>query len=99
MELILETPKKVTPENIEDLISAEVEEQVEALDEEGFDEWLDEVQPEGVNIGSLNYSASRVLKEVDPIAYRCCMTDDYQESMRESIEEQVRDELEALMED
>ena len=99
MELILETPKKVTPENIEDLINAEVEEQIEALDEEGFDEWLDEVQPEGVNIGTLNYSASRVLKEVDPIAYRCSFSDDYQESMRESIEEQVREELEAIMED
>ena len=79
------------------MISAEVEEQIEALDEEGFDEWLDEVQPEGVSIGSLNYPASRVLKEVDTIAYRCCMAADYQESMRESIEEEVRDELEALM--
>ena len=97
MDLILKIPKKVTSENIEDLINAEVEEQLNELDEEGFDEWFDEIQPEGVNIGTLNYSASRVLKEVDPIAYRMSFTDDYQESMRESIEEQVREELEALL--
>ena len=43
MDLILEMPEKVTSENIEDLIANEVEEQLEALDEEGFDQWLDEI--------------------------------------------------------
>ena len=98
MDLILETPKKVTSENIEDLIDKEVEEQLEALDEEGFDEWLDEIG-EPCKVGTLEYSQSEVLKNCDPTAYRCCFTDDYQESMRENIEQEVRDELEALLED
>ena len=98
MDLILEVPKKVTSETIEDLIDKEVEEQLEALDEEGFDDWLDEIG-EPCKVGTLEYSQSRVLKECDPTAYRVCFTDDYQESMRESIEEEVRDELEALLED
>ena len=98
MDLILEMPEKVTSENIEDLITKEVDEQLEALDEEGFDDWLDEIG-EPFKVGTLEYSQSRVLKECDPTAYRVCFTDDYQESMRESIEEEVRDELEALLED
>ena len=42
MDLILELPEKVTSENVEELISNEVEEQLEALDYDGFDQWLDE---------------------------------------------------------
>ena len=72
--------------------------QLEALDEEGFDEWLDEIG-EPCKVGTLEYSQSRVLKECDPTAYRVCFTDDYQESMRENIEQEVRDELETLLED
>ncbi|MEK9698962.1 MAG: hypothetical protein VW270_24510 [Candidatus Poseidoniales archaeon] len=37
--------------------------------QEEYDEYLDE-QPD-VIIGSLSYAPSRVLKLVDPIAYRC----------------------------
>ena len=98
MDLILEMPEKVTSENIEDLITKEVEEQLEALDYEGFDDWLDEIG-EPCKVGTLEYSQSRVLKECDPTAYRVCFTDDYQESMRESIEQEVRDEFEAKLED
>ena len=47
MDLILEMPEKVTSENIEDLITKEVDEQLEALDEEGFDDWLDEIDDLG----------------------------------------------------
>lgn len=42
--------------------------------EERYDDWLDEVCGE-VHIGSLSYVASKVLKEVDPIAYRVGMSD------------------------
>jgi len=98
MDLILEMPEKVTSENIEALISDEVEEQLEALDYEGFDQWLDEIG-EPCKVGTLEYSQSIVLKECDPIAYRVCFTDDYQESMRENIEIDVRAEIEALLED
>ena len=98
MELLVPLEEKVTSENIEALIIDEVEEQLEALDYEGFDQWLDEIG-EPCKVGTLEYSQSRVLKECDPTAYRVCFTDDYQESMRESIEQEVRDELEALLED
>lgn len=40
---------------------------------ERYDEFLDEIGD--VKIGELSYSASRVLKEVDPTAYRCGMAD------------------------
>jgi hypothetical protein len=90
---------KITQEKFNELISQKVEEILESDEfEEGFNDWLDEAQPEGVNIGSLNYQASTVLKEVDPTAYRCCFTDDYQESERERIEEEVTDELGELYE-
>ena len=36
---------------------------------EAYDEYLDEQAD--VVIGSLSYSPSRVLKAIDPIAYRC----------------------------
>jgi len=98
MDLTLEMPEKVTSENIEDLITNEVEEQLEALDNEGFDDWLNEIG-EPCKVGTLEYSQSEVLKNCDPTAYRICFTDDYQESMRESIEYDVRAELEALLED
>ena len=40
---------------------------------EGFDDMLDE---EGdVVILGMHYCRSNVLKEVDPIAYRCCLSD------------------------
>ena len=96
MDLILEMPEKVTSENIEALIIDEVEEQLENLSYDDFDDWLDEIG-EPCNVGTLEYSQSQVLKNCDPTAYRCCFTDDYCESMRESIEEQVRDELEAKL--
>jgi hypothetical protein len=39
-----------------------------------YDDFLDEVV-ETVKIGSLEYLPSRVLKAVDPIAYRCGLND------------------------
>ena len=41
--------------------------------QERYDDMLDEEGP--VTIGGLEYSVSRVLQEVDPIAYRCGMAD------------------------
>lgn len=48
-----------------------------------FDDYLDDVLDE-VHIGALTYSASRVLKEVDPIAYRCEFADWSSEHFAES---------------
>ena len=42
--------------------------------EENIDEIIDETNEE-VNIGSLTYSPSEVLKNVDPVAYRCYISD------------------------
>lgn len=39
-----------------------------------YDDMLDEFSGEVV-IGTLRYAASRVLREVDPIAYRCGLFD------------------------
>ena len=98
MELLVPLEEKVTSENIDDLIIDEVEEQLENLSYDDFDDWLDEIG-EPCNVGTLEYSQSQVLKNCDPTAYRVCFTDDYQESMRESIEQEVRDEFEAKLED
>ena len=98
MELLVPLEEKVTSENIEDLIIDEVEEQLENLSYDDFDDWLDEIG-EPCKVGTLEYSQSEVLKQCDPIAYRVCFTDDYQESMRESIEDEVRHEIESLQED
>jgi len=38
-----------------------------------YDDMLDELGD--VTIGTLSYSASRVLEEIDPVAYRCGLTD------------------------
>ena len=42
--------------------------------EDQFDESLDESIPE-IEIGCLTYSPSHVLKNVDPVAYRCGLND------------------------
>lgn len=77
---------------LEDKINDEVEKRLEALTEEQFNEWLDE-SDEPYNMGTLTFYPSNILKKCDPIAYDMCFTDDYQESMRESIEQEVRDEF------
>lgn len=41
---------------------------------DAFDEYLDEVLGD-ISVGTLSYSASRVLLNVDPVAYRCEFND------------------------
>ena len=53
--------------------------------EEQYDDMLDDLYGP-VRIGTLTYDASRVLKEVDPIAYRVGLSD--YESMLEEEEEE-----------
>ena len=80
----------------------EIEQEIEELkeriadlekgeDTEKYDEYLDEVNGD-VRIGSLTYSASRVLKEVDEIAYRCGYSD-WSDAEITELEDQL-DELE-----
>lgn len=58
-----------TAEQLEDLFREYLESQ-----EDAYDEMLDECYP-AVEIGTLRYSPSEVLYKVDPIAYRCGLTD------------------------
>jgi len=50
------------------------------MTEEQYDEFLDEIYPP-VNIGTLTFYASDILKNCDPIAYRIGMSEyeDFQE--------------------
>jgi predicted nucleic acid-binding Zn-ribbon protein len=59
-----------------------------------FDESLDESIPE-IEIGNLTYSPSYVLKNVDPVAYRCSLND-YADLVFDASE---TDEYEALQEE
>ncbi|MCT7478222.1 gas vesicle protein GvpG, partial [Escherichia coli] len=38
--------------------------------DENYDDWLDEIYGE-IMIGNISFLPSRILKELDPIAYRC----------------------------
>jgi len=55
-------------------LTDKIEEELSAVDcEKLFDQCLDENDP--VRIGSLEYTPSHVLKQIDPIAYRCGVND------------------------
>lgn len=58
-----------------------------------FDEFMDEDFPE-IEIGSLTYSPSYVLKNVDPVAYRCSLND-----FVDSFDVEDSDEYKALQEE
>jgi len=63
-----------TQKEIDSIIDERIQEELTALDVESlYNEALDE-QGE-VNICGMSYSQSHVLKEVDPIAYRCGLND------------------------
>ncbi len=51
-----------------------------------YDEMLDECYPDLIVCG-LNYSSSRTLQEVDPIAYRCGFNDWLDSELGETLEE------------
>ncbi|QUD16406.1 hypothetical protein SYGMH1_75 [Escherichia phage vB_EcoM_SYGMH1] len=42
--------------------------------DENYNEWLDEIHGE-IMIGNISFLPSRILKELDPIAYRCGFSD------------------------
>ncbi len=60
---------------IDELVEEKVVEELEPIDqEEAYNNMLDECYPE-VNIAGMTYSTSHALKELDPTAYRCGMSD------------------------
>ena len=69
--------------------------------EDQFDESLDDSIPE-IEIGCLTYSPSHVLKNVDPVAYRCSLNDfvDSQFDASETDEyKALQDEIDQLQSD
>lgn len=70
-----ETPTEPKGNNMSDYFDTTTGEEIsDGRAHEIFDEYLDEVLGE-ISVGTLTYTASRVLKEVDPIAYRCEFSD------------------------
>ena len=68
--------------------------------DDDFDDFLDQIYPE-INIGSLTFYPSQVLKECDPIAYRCAKSDYESEYDLDDCEEyaDLKADLESLLED
>lgn len=62
-----------------------------------FSDWIDSIYPE-VNIGSLTFSPSDVMKQLDPVAYRCGKADFESNYDLDDCEEytELQDELESL---
>ena len=56
-----------------------------------FDEYLDDIYEPVTIMGNLEYPTSRVLKDTDPIAYRCYLCD-YADYLLREVEEVATDE-------
>ena len=65
----------------------------EHYDLDAYREWLDEID-EPCKVGNLQYSASQVLEKCDPVAFEMCYNDDYKEGHRESLFEEIQQNLE-----
>lgn len=57
--------------------------------EEEYDDFLDECYPD-VKIGNISFCASRVLKELDEVAYNCGL-DDYNEEELSELEDEIEE--------
>lgn len=73
-----------TREEAEEYISEEYAPEI-------YDEYLDEMYPE-TTIAGHNYSTSHALKRIDPIAYRCGLSDYATELFEEIEEEEIEEE-------
>ena len=66
------------------------------INESDYDDYIDEINGD-VEILGMSYSASRVLQEIDPIAYRCGLSD-YADTLDPSDFDEYNDMLEELEE-
>ena len=89
--------QKITSENIDALVAKEVEARLELIEESEYDQMLDDCY-ESYQMGDMEFYPSDILKSCDPTAYRCGMAD-YTDSEYERVEDDVRGELEALLDD
>lgn len=100
---------KIEVENIEEEIKEleeeleEVKEKIEALEgEEGqerYREFIDEVN-EPLKIGNISFTPSRVLEELDPIAFNCGFSEwsDEELSELENRKDEIKEEIQELNE-
>ena len=89
-------PIKYSSNNLDGRIYEAVEyvlDNSEHYDLDAYREWLDEID-DPCKIGSLEYSASQVLEKCDPVAFEICYNDDYKEGHRESLFEEIQQNLE-----
>lgn len=56
-----------------------------------FDEWIDDIYEPVTFMGNITHPVSEVLKEVEPITYRCYLSD-YESYLLEEVEEVATDE-------
>lgn len=78
--------KKVT-----ELYDQAIEEYIEEHNtEEAYEEQLDEISGE-IQIGNLTFSAGQIVKELDPIAFRCGMADN-EDFVREQAEDEISED-------
>ena len=61
------------------------------ISNDAYAEWLDEVYPDPVEACGMNFTASRVLQELDPVAFRCGLGD-YESEIQSELEEAINNE-------
>lgn len=78
-------------EKMTELYENAIEEYIEEHNtEETYEEELNESYG-NIEIGNLTFSAGRIVKELDPIAFRCGMSDN-EDSVRERAEDEINED-------
>lgn len=74
-----------------ELYESAIDEYVEEHNtEEAYEESLDEIYGE-ISIGDLTFSAGRIVKELDPIAFRCGISDN-EDSVRDQASNEISED-------
>jgi hypothetical protein len=69
------------------------------VSEDQYVEWLDDVYPETVEACGMTFTQSRILQELDAVAFRCGLADfesEIQSELEEAIENEDNSEIEWL---
>jgi len=89
--------KQITQGEFDSIVESKLESFINewCIDEDDYEELLNETCEE-VNIGSLTYQAGQVLREVDPIAFRCgCADEEISDNEIDEARDEIITELEA----
>ncbi len=89
--------KIISEEKFDELVESKVEDFINnwEMSEDDYEELLDELYGD-VQIGSYSYSSGRALKEIDPIAFRCGISEE--ECPEHEIDEKRDEVIEELEE-